>query len=163
MVQEVKMTIVKSISEKQSRRERAKAENKRTKKICYNTGASDPGTAGRYKQAVRVGNLIFTAGQTSKDPETGKVVHYGDIRAQTRRVFENIKGLLAAQGASIDDIVKRTIYLKNIRDLDAVYEVMEDYFTDPDNYPACSCLVAHELANRDYMVEIEVVAAVPDE
>jgi 2-iminobutanoate/2-iminopropanoate deaminase len=131
-------------------------------KICYNTGASDPKGAGCYKQAVRVGNLIFTAGQTSKDPETGEVIHYGDIRAQTRRIFENIKGLLAEQGATVNDIVKRTIMLKNIRDLEPVYEVMTEYFTDPNQYPACSCFVAHELAKRDYMVEIEVIAVVPE-
>ena len=88
---------------------------KTKRKISYNTGASDPGTAGSYKQAVRAGDFIFTAGQTSKDLGTGKVIHYGDIRAQTHRIFENIKGLLEAQGAAIDDIVKRTVFLKNIR------------------------------------------------
>lgn len=138
------------------------ANAKKSTKICYNTGASDPGTAGCYRQAVRVGNLIFTAGQTSKDPKTGEVIHYGDVRKQTHRIFQNIKGLLAAQGATMNDIVKRTIMLKNIRDLEAVYEVMAEYFPDPDNYPACSCFVAHELAKRDYMVEIEVIAAVPE-
>ncbi|HKJ63558.1 MAG TPA: RidA family protein [Hyphomicrobiales bacterium] len=137
------------------------ASNK-VKKICYNTGASDPGTAGCYKQAVRAGNLIFTAGQTSKDPATGKVIHYGDIRAQTHRIFQNIEGLLKEQGDSLNDIVKRTIMLKNINDLEAVYDVMSEYFRDPEYYPACSCFVAHELANRDYMVEIEVIAVVPD-
>jgi 2-iminobutanoate/2-iminopropanoate deaminase len=130
--------------------------------VCYNTGASDPKGVGCYRQAVRVGNLIFTAGQTSKDPETGKVIHYGDIRAQTHRIFKNIEGLLAAQGATMNDVVKRTIMLKNIRDLEAVYDVMAEYFTDPDQHPACSCFVAHELANRDYMVEIEVIAVVPE-
>lgn len=135
---------------------------KKSKKICYNTGASNPGTVGCYKQAVRVGNLIFTAGQTSKDPKTGEVIHYGDVRKQTHRIFQNIKDLLAAQGATMNDIVKRTIMLKNIRDIEAVYEVMAEYFKDPENYPACSCFVAHELAKRDYMVEIEVIAAVPD-
>lgn len=139
-----------------------KVKNKATHKICYNSGASDPKGAGSYKQAVRVGNLIFTAGQTSKDPKTGKVIHYGDIRAQTHRIFQNIKGLLAAQGATMDDVVKRTIILKNINDLAAVYEVMAEYFPKPDMHPACSCFVAHELANRDYMVEIEVIAAVPE-
>ena len=132
------------------------------RKICYNTGASDPKGVGCYRQAVRVGNLIFTAGQTSKDPATGEVIHYGDVRAQTRRIFENIKGLLAAQGATMDDVVKRTIMLKNIRDLEAVYDVMSEYFTNPEQYPACSCFVAHELAKRDYMVEIEVIAAIPE-
>ena len=61
----------------------------------------------------------------------------------------------------MDDIFKRTIYLKNIRDLEAVYEVMEDYFHDSDTYPACACLAVHELANRYYMIEIEVVAYAP--
>ena len=136
---------------------------KKSTKIAYNTGASDPGTAGCYKQAVRVGNLIFTAGQTSKDPKTGEVIHYGDVRKQTHRIFQNIKDLLAVQGATMNDIVKRTIFLKNIRDLEAVYDVMSEYFTDPDNFPACSCLVAHELAKRDYMVEIEVIAVVPEQ
>ena len=136
--------------------------SKSSRKVCYNTGASDPKGAGCYRQAVRVGNLIFTAGQTSKDPATGEVIHYGDIRAQTRRIFDNIKGLLAAQGATMDDIVKRTIMLKNIRDLEPVYEVMSEYFKDPEQFPACSCFVAHELAKRDYMVEIEVIAVVPE-
>lgn len=117
-----------------------------------------PDPAGTYSQAVRAGNLIFTAGQTARDV-SGNIVGKGDIRAQARQVFENIKRVLASQGGTMNDVVKRTLYLKNIKDLPEVYEVMAQYFTDSTAYPSCACIQAAELAHPDYLLEVEVVAA----
>lgn len=117
-----------------------------------------PDPAGTYAQAVRVGNLIFTAGQTAKDA-SGDIVGKGDIRAQARQVFENIRRVLASQGGTMDDVVKRTLYLKHIKDLPEVYEVMARFFTNPHAYPSCACIQAAELAHPDYLLEVEIVAA----
>lgn len=117
-----------------------------------------PNPAGSYSMGVRVGNLIFTSGQAAKDA-SGKVVGKNDIRMQTKQTFENIKHILESQGATMDDVVKRTLYLKNVDDLPVVYEVMAEYFTNPETYPACACIEASRLANPDYLIEIEVLAA----
>lgn len=128
-------------------------------KLSFNPpGVAAPDPAATYSQAVRVGNLIFTAGQTARDA-SGNIIGKGQIRAQARQVFENIKRVLASQGATMDDVVKRNLYLKEIKDLPEVYEVMGEYFTDSRTFPACACIQAAELAHPDYLLEVEVVAA----
>lgn len=122
-------------------------------------GVSKPDPAATYSQVVRVGNLIFTSGQTARDA-SGEVVGKGDVHAQAKQVFENIKTVLESQGATMDDVVKRNLYLKNIEQLPEVYKVMAQYFRNASTYPACACIQAKELADPDYLLEIEVVATV---
>lgn len=131
-------------------------------KILVNTkNAYQTDPKGTFSQAVRAGNLIYTTGLTARDV-TGKIIGKGDVRVQARQVFENIKNILASQGATMDDVVKRTIYMRDIKQLPEVYKVMSEYFTNPSSFPACSCIQPANLADPDYLVEVEVVAAVKE-
>lgn len=113
-----------------------------------------PKAIGPYSQAVRVGNTLYTSGQTPLDPATGELVH-GDITAQTRRVFENLKAVLTAADASFSNVVRVGIYLTDLGNFSAVNEVMKEYFHEP--YPARSTIGVAALP-RDSIVEIDMVA-----
>ena len=109
-----------------------------------------------YSQAVRAGNLLFLAGQMPVDRETGAVMGAGDIRAQTRQTFENIKAVLAAAGSSLDDIVEMVSYHTSMADLGAMMEVKAEYL--PRDYPAWTALGVAALAFPGQLLEIKVVA-----
>src|SRR5581483_5625610 len=87
--------------------------------------ASDgaPRAIGPYSQAIAAGDLVFCSGQIALDPATGEMVGSGDVRAQTRRVMDNLAAVLAAAGASLADVVKTTIYLQDLADFALVNEV----------------------------------------
>ena len=113
-----------------------------------------PAAIGPYSQAVRVGELIYTAGQIALIPETGKLIE-GDIDAQTRQVMENLAAVLQAAGSSLTQEVKTTIFVTDINDFAKVNQVYGSFFQD--NPPARSTVQVAALplgAN----VEIEVVA-----
>ena len=114
-----------------------------------------PKAIGPYSQAVRVGNTLYTSGQTPIDPATGKLVH-GDISAQARQVFENLKAVLAAADASFENVVRVGIYLTDLGNFAAVNEVMKQYFREP--YPARSTIGVASLP-LGAQVEIDMVAA----
>ncbi len=109
-----------------------------------------------YSQAVRAGNLLFLAGQMPVERETGTVVGAGDIRAQTRQTFENIKAVLAAAGSTMDDIVELVSYHTDMTDLGGVMEVKAEYL--PQDFPAWTALGVSALALPGQMIEIKVVA-----
>ena len=109
-----------------------------------------------YSQAVRAGNLLFLAGQMPVERETGTVVGAGDIRAQTRQTFENIKAVLAAAGSTMDDIVELVSYHTDMADLGGVMEVKREYL--PQDFPAWTALGVSALAFPGQMIEIKVVA-----
>ena len=113
-----------------------------------------PKAIGPYSQAIRAGDLIFLSGQIPIDPVTGKTVE-GGIDDQTRRVLDNIKGLLASQGSAMDDVVKVTIFLKDMSDFNRVNEIYATYF--PSSPPARSTVEVARLP-RDVLIEIEAVA-----
>jgi 2-iminobutanoate/2-iminopropanoate deaminase len=113
-----------------------------------------PQAIGPYSQAIRAGNLLFASGQIPIDPVTGAVVA-GDIAAQTRRVFENIAGVLKAAGGSFDHVVKTTVFLTDMNDFAAMNAVYGEYFAQPA--PARSTVLVARLP-RDARVEIEIVA-----
>ena len=115
-----------------------------------------PKAIGPYSQAVQSGGTIYTSGQIPLDPATGELVG-GDITAQAHRVFENLKAVLAAGGASFSDVVRVGIYLTSLGDFAAVNEVMKQYFSEP--YPARSTIGVAALP-RGAAVEIDVVATV---
>ncbi len=122
-----------------------------------------PAAIGPYTQAVRAGNLIFTAGQIALDPSTGQAVA-GGIKEQTTRVLENLKAILEAGGSSLGQVVKATVFLKNFNDFAAMNEIYASYFgaggdTVSGNWPARSTIEVARLP-RDLLVEIEVVAEV---
>ena len=108
-----------------------------------------------YSQGVRAGNLIFLAGQMPVD-SAGAVVAEGDIRGQTRQTFENIKAVLAAAGASLDDVVEIVSYHTNMADLGAMMEVKAEYLQR--DFPAWTALGVAALAFPGQMLEVKVVA-----
>jgi 2-iminobutanoate/2-iminopropanoate deaminase len=128
-----------------------------TRSIIATDGA--PAAIGPYAQGVRIGNLIFTAGQGALDPTTGQVVP-GGIKEQTERTIENLKAILEAGGRSLDQVVKATVFLKDLNDFSAMNSVYASYFaTDGESCPARTTVEVSRLP-RNLLVEIEVVAEV---
>jgi 2-iminobutanoate/2-iminopropanoate deaminase len=109
---------------------------------------------GPYNHAVRVGDLLFCAGQIPLDPATGNLVA-GDIQAQTERVLENVKTILDDQGLKFGNVVKSTVFLTNLADFAGMNEVYAKYFTS--DFPARSTIQVAALP-RGASVEIEVIA-----
>jgi 2-iminobutanoate/2-iminopropanoate deaminase len=118
---------------------------------------SAPSAIGPYSQAVRIGNFLYTSGQVALDPATGALVP-GGIAEQTTRAIENLKAVLAAGGASLSQVVKTTVFLKNMGDFTAMNEVYGRYFAaDGVTAPARSTVEVARLP-KDGLVEIEVIA-----
>lgn len=113
-----------------------------------------PKAIGPYSQAVKANGFVFTAGQVALDPATGSVVGT-EIKAQTERVIENLKGIVEAAGSSLHKVVKTTVFLKDMNDFAAMNEVYARYF--PAAPPARSTVEVSRLP-KDVRVEIEVVA-----
>jgi 2-iminobutanoate/2-iminopropanoate deaminase len=109
---------------------------------------------GPYNHAVRMGDLLFCAGQIPLDPATGNIVA-GDIKAQTERVLENIKAILDDQKLIFASVVKSTVFLTSMGDFAAMNEVYAKYFTH--DFPARSTVQVAALP-RGANVEIEVIA-----
>ena len=112
-----------------------------------------PAAIGPYSQAVRAGNTIYLSGQTPIDPATGQLVE-GDIQAQARRAFDNLKAVCEAAGGSFDDIVRVGLYLTDLGQFAAVNAVMADYFEEP--YPARSTIGVAALP-KDSAFEVDAV------
>ena len=116
-----------------------------------------PAAIGPYSQGVRVGHLVFTAGQVGVDPSTQLVVA-GGITEQTTRAFENLRAILEAGGSSLAQVVKATVFLKNMNDFAAMNAVYASYFEREDApLPARSTVEVARLP-KDVLVEIELVA-----
>jgi len=109
---------------------------------------------GPYNHAVRVGELLFCAGQIPLDPATGNLVE-GDIKAQTDRVLQNVKAILDDQGLTFTNVVKSTVFLTNLADFAGMNEIYAKYFTS--DFPARSTIQVAALP-RAASVEIEVIA-----
>jgi 2-iminobutanoate/2-iminopropanoate deaminase len=114
-----------------------------------------PTPTGPFNQAIRTGNLVFTAGQAGRNRETGQM---GDIRDQTTWALRNIAAILEAAGASLHDVVKTTVYLKDGADSAAMSEAYASHFSDP--LPARSSVVVTRLKNPEMLVEIEAIAVI---
>jgi 2-iminobutanoate/2-iminopropanoate deaminase len=129
-----------------------------TRSIITTDGA--PAAIGPYAQGVRVGNFIFTAGQVALDPITGQVVP-GGITEQTKRTLENIKAVLEAGGSSLGQVVKTTVFLKDMNDFPAMNAVYSSYFgrDDDETLPARTTVEVSRLP-RNALIEIEAVAEV---
>lgn len=115
-----------------------------------------PAAIGPYSQAIRAGDFVFASGQIPLDPSTGALVG-GDVRAQARRVLENLDGILRAAGASLAHVVKTTVYLADMADFPAMNEVYATFFTGAA--PARATVQVGRLP-RDVRVEIDAVAYV---
>lgn len=118
-----------------------------------------PAAIGPYAQGVRVGNLIFTAGQGGLDPVSGQVVP-GGIKEQTERTIQNLKAVLEAGGSSLGQVVKATVFLKDMNEFAAMNAVYASFFeSDSETLPARTTVEVARLP-RNLLVEIEVVAEV---
>jgi 2-iminobutanoate/2-iminopropanoate deaminase len=115
-----------------------------------------PKAIGPYSQAVVHNGLAFLSGQIPLDPATGQLVE-ADIAAQTMRVLENLKAVLEACGSSLDQIVKTTVYIQDMREFAKMNEIYGKYFSE--NPPARSTIEAARLP-RDVRVEIDAIAIV---
>ncbi len=113
-----------------------------------------PKAIGPYVQAIKANGFVYTAGQIPIDPKTGDFVA-GGITEQTRQVLENLQAVLEASGSSIKQVVKATVFLKNIGDFAAMNEVYAEYLGDAK--PARSTVAVAELP-RNALVEIDLVA-----
>jgi 2-iminobutanoate/2-iminopropanoate deaminase len=118
-----------------------------------------PAAIGPYSQGVRVGNLVFTAGQISLDPATGQLVA-GGIAEQTTRVLENLKAIVEESGSSLAKAVKTTVFLKDLKDFAAMNEVYGKYFAPEGVAAPARTTVEIARLPKDALVEIEVVAEV---
>jgi len=114
-----------------------------------------PGAIGPYSQARFVGDLLITSGQIPLDPTTG--VFPEGIEAQTRQSLTNVKAIVEAAGLTMDDVVKTTVFLKDMNDFAAMNGVYAEFFTE-GRYPARSAVEVARLP-KDALVEIEVIAA----
>jgi 2-iminobutanoate/2-iminopropanoate deaminase len=114
-----------------------------------------PAPIGPYNQGiVASGKFVFTAGQVPIDPATGQIVG-GDIAAQTRRVLLNVKAILEAAGASLNSVIKTTVFLKNMNDFAEMNKVYGEFFTET---PPARTTVEVSRLPRDAQIEIEVIA-----
>ncbi len=113
-----------------------------------------PAAIGPYSHAIQAGPFVFCSGQTPIDPATGNLPE-GDIEVQTRQVFANIRAVLSAAGCTLQDVVKSTVYLKDMGDFAKMNAVYEAAFAP--HKPARTTIQAAKLP-RDCVVEIEVIA-----
>lgn len=110
-----------------------------------------PAALGPYSQAIKAGNLLFVSGQVPLVPETMEVVE-GDVQAQTAQSLKNLKAILAESGADFSNVVKTTVFIKDMNEFGAINEVYAEYFGE--NKPARACVEVARLP-KDVKVEIE--------
>ena len=112
-----------------------------------------PAAIGPYSQAIEVNDMVYTSGIIPVDPATGNIPE-GSV-AQAEQAFLNMKNLLEAAGTDISQVVKTTVFIKEMNDFGAINEVYAKYFTEP--YPSRSCVEVARLP-KDVMLEIEAIA-----
>lgn len=122
------------------------------KSIINSKEAMQP--TGPYSQGVSFGSFIFIAGQTAIDPNTGELVS-GGIEAETRQTLKNLNAVLVASGSSLEQVLKTTVFLKNINHFDTVNKIYSEYFTLCP--PARTCLEVSAMP-KGAMIEIEAIA-----
>lgn len=115
-----------------------------------------PKAIGPYSQAIRAGNVIYTSGQIALDPATGALVE-GDFSKQAHRVFENLKAVLAAGGATFSNVAKATVYLTDLANFNTLNEIYASYFGATK--PARTTVGVAQLP-KGGLVEIDLIAIV---
>jgi 2-iminobutanoate/2-iminopropanoate deaminase len=116
-----------------------------------------PKPIGPYSQAVKANGFLYLSGQVALDPKTNEMTGGSDIRQQTERVMENIKGILEAAGSNLHHVIKTTVFLKDMNEFPQMNEVYGRYFTAAP--PARSTVQVARLP-KDALVEVEVIAAI---
>ena len=118
--------------------------------------------AGAYSQAVKVGNLVFTAGMGPNDPATGELVHKNDIYRQTLRTLENLQAALEAAGTSLEHAVRCGAFIHDIDEWPAFNDAYQSFFQRFDSPPPARTTISVGGFPEGMTVEIDVVAVVPD-
>jgi 2-iminobutanoate/2-iminopropanoate deaminase len=113
-----------------------------------------PGAVGPYSQAIRAGDLVFASGQVALDPATGELVE-GGIEEQTRQVLVNLKAVVEEAGASLQQVVRSTVYLTDLGDFERVNAIYAEWF--PEAPPARVCVEVSRLP-KGARVEIDAIA-----
>jgi len=116
-----------------------------------------PSAIGPYSQAVRAGDLLFVSGQIPIDPSTGKLIDDRSIKGQTQRVLENLLAIVAAAGGSAENVLKTTVFLRDMEDFAEMNAAYSDFFRSSP--PARSTIEAARLP-RDVSVEIDCIAII---
>ncbi len=119
--------------------------------------AEAPRAIGPYSQAVVAGQLVFCSGQIALDPQSGEMVGAGDVRAQAKRVMENLRAVLTAAGSSFERVVRTTIYLQDLGDFAHVNEIYGGYFKES---PPARATVQVAGLPKGALVEIDAIATV---
>ena len=119
-----------------------------------------PAAIGPYTQAICLGGMVFTSGQIALDPATGSLVS-GGVAEQTVRVLENLKAVLEAAGTSLANVVKTTVFLKDMGDFAAMNEVYGRYLAPQGGVAPARSTVEVARLPKDALVEVEVIASGP--
>ena len=112
-----------------------------------------PCAIGPYSPAIVSGNTVYCSGQIPINPQTGEIAQ--GVSAQAHQVFKNIKNLLEAAGTSIDNVIKTSVFIKDMNDFAEINAIYAEYFTEP--YPARSCVEVARLP-KDVLLEAEAIA-----
>ena len=113
-----------------------------------------PTAIGPYSQAIEVNGMVFTSGVIPVDPQTGVIP--ATIEEQANQAFSNLKNLIEASGATIDKVIKTTVFIKEMNDFGKINDIYATYFKEP--FPARSCVEVARLP-KDVMLEVEAVVA----
>ncbi len=116
-----------------------------------------PKAIGPYSQAIRVQNMVYTSGQIPVDPLSGEIAD-GGIENQAKQALENLKAVLIEAETGLENVIKTTVFIKDMKDFALVNQIYGQYFKEP--YPARSCVEVARLP-KDVLIEIEAVAIVP--
>jgi len=114
-----------------------------------------PAAIGPYSQGIRAGNLLFVSGQIPIDPATGALIEAKDVQSQTRRVLQNLSEILSAGGATIDNVVRTTVFLKNMNDFAEMNSVYAEFFRT--SAPARATVEVSRLP-KDAAIEVDCIA-----
>ena len=112
-----------------------------------------PAAIGPYSQAIEVNGMVFTSGVIPVDPQTGVIP--ATIEEQANQAFSNLRNLIEASGATIDKVIKTTVFIKEMNDFGKINEIYATYFKEP--FPARSCVEVARLP-KDLLIEVEVTA-----
>ena len=115
-----------------------------------------PDPVGPYNQAVKAGNFVFCSGQIAISPESNKIECMGDIKGETTRVLKNLKAVLTASGATLEDVIKTTIFLTDLNNFQIVNDIYSEFFQNEPS-PARACVEVSSLP-KGVLIEIDCVA-----
>ncbi len=116
-----------------------------------------PAALGPYSQGIKAGNTLYVSGQLPIDPQTGELYKGSDIKEETKISLNNVKAILEAGGATLNDVVKCTVYIKNMDQFGLINEMYSEFFNE--NKPARVCVEVARLP-KDANVEIDAIAVI---